>query len=112
MISILTQERLLGFALGSALTAAVVFENRRQVHRSISEINAKFGDQPQIMKPVFERQPKFEVAHLWNKAVDKTFGTMIASLSSRGCVLGLRYVPEEIRLPDHVMPSAILSWSA
>ncbi|XP_074284991.1 uncharacterized protein LOC141610678 [Silene latifolia] len=84
MISILTQERILGFALGSALTGAVVFENRRQIHRSITEVNAKFGDRPQIMKPVVQRQSKFEIAHLWNKAVDKTFGTMIAYLSSRG----------------------------
>ncbi|KAL9244558.1 hypothetical protein vseg_018327 [Gypsophila vaccaria] len=84
MISILTQERLLGAALGGALTAAAVFENRRNIYRTISESQSQFGEQPQTMKPIFEKKPQFEIAHLWNKAVDKTFRTVIASLSSRG----------------------------
>ncbi|KAK9676729.1 hypothetical protein RND81_11G096000 [Saponaria officinalis] len=84
MISILTQERLLGAALGSALTAIVVFENRRNIYRTISESQSKFGEQPQTMKPIFERKSHFDIGHMWNKAVDKTFGTVIASLSSRG----------------------------
>ncbi|KNA12850.1 hypothetical protein SOVF_122010 isoform B [Spinacia oleracea] len=83
MISVLAQERLLGAALGSALTAVVVFENRRNIYKTISENNAKFDNHSQVKRPIFETK-SFEVAHLWNKAVHKTFGTVIASLSSRG----------------------------
>ncbi|KAL6577268.1 hypothetical protein OROMI_011544 [Orobanche minor] len=36
MISVLTQERLLGAALGSILTGVVIFEQRRSIYRSIS----------------------------------------------------------------------------
>lgn len=38
----------------------------------------------QVKRPIFERKSHFGIAHMWNKAVDKTFGTVIASLSSRG----------------------------
>ena len=38
----------------------------------------------QIQKPILEKKSNIDLAHLWNKAVDKTFGTVIASLSSRG----------------------------
>lgn len=84
MISVLAQERILGAALGSALTTAIVFENRRNIYKTISENNAQFDNQPQMKKPIFERKSQTEFAHLWNKAVDKTFGALIASVSSRG----------------------------
>ncbi|XP_010689551.2 uncharacterized protein LOC104903242 isoform X1 [Beta vulgaris subsp. vulgaris] len=84
MISVLAQERLLGAALGGGLTAVIIFDNRRNIYRTISENNAKFGNQPQVKRPIFERKSHFGIAHMWNKAVDKTFGTVIASLSSRG----------------------------
>ncbi|XP_014493545.1 uncharacterized protein LOC106755843 isoform X2 [Vigna radiata var. radiata] len=37
MISILTQERLLGASLGVVLTGVVVFEQRRYIYASISQ---------------------------------------------------------------------------
>ncbi|XP_027909294.1 uncharacterized protein LOC114168607 isoform X2 [Vigna unguiculata] len=37
MISILTQERLLGASLGVVLTGVVVFEQRRYIYSSISQ---------------------------------------------------------------------------
>ncbi|CAO2812963.1 unnamed protein product [Amaranthus hypochondriacus] len=84
MISVIAQERLLGFALGSTSMAVIIFENRKRIYRTISESNAEFDNQPQVNMPISARQSHVEIAHLWNKAVDKTFGTLIASLSSRG----------------------------
>ncbi|KAL9252448.1 hypothetical protein AKJ16_DCAP01084 [Drosera capensis] len=84
MISILAQERLLGFALGVAATAVAVVENRRNVHKLMADSNSMFGDPPKLKKPVVEKRPQVEFAHLWNKAVDKAFGPVITSLSQRG----------------------------
>ncbi|URD77903.1 hypothetical protein MUK42_03592 [Musa troglodytarum] len=75
MISILTQERLLGVALGAAFTASVVLENRRAIHRSISD------NRPEHM---LEKKMPSEFAQMWNKAVDRTLGQLIIYLSSRG----------------------------
>lgn len=38
----------------------------------------------QFKEPVFEKKSGLELAHIWNRAVDKTFGPAIDSLSSRG----------------------------
>ncbi|GMG98795.1 hypothetical protein Nepgr_000635 [Nepenthes gracilis] len=84
MISVLAQERLLGFALGTAFTAGIVMENRRGIHKMIAENNAKLGNLPQMKRPIGKKKPHLEFAHLWNKAVDMTFGPVIASLSTRG----------------------------
>ncbi|KAG8387682.1 hypothetical protein BUALT_Bualt02G0046700 [Buddleja alternifolia] len=78
MISVLAQERLLGAALGSILTGVVIFEQRKSVYKSISDT------QSQPREPIFGRNTRLEFAHVWNKCVDKTFGPIIESLSSRG----------------------------
>ncbi|KAL3629540.1 hypothetical protein CASFOL_026762 [Castilleja foliolosa] len=78
MISVLAQERLLGAALGSILTGVVVFEQRKSIYRSISH------SQFQPSEPIFGRKSRQEFAHMWNKSVDKTFGPLIESLSTRG----------------------------
>ncbi|KAL8029808.1 hypothetical protein ABFX02_14G247100 [Erythranthe guttata] len=78
MISVLAQERLLGAALGSILTGAVIFEQRRSIYNSISE------PVPQKREPIFGTKARLEFAHVWNKAVDKALGPLIESLSSRG----------------------------
>ncbi|KAF5744707.1 hypothetical protein HS088_TW07G00286 [Tripterygium wilfordii] len=83
MISILAQERLLGAALGIALAGVVVFEQRKCIYKSISDNQSQFSDQFQ-REPMFGRKSRLEFAHLWNKAVDKTLGPVIESLSSRG----------------------------
>lgn len=38
----------------------------------------------QPREPIFGRKDRLEFAHIWNKSVDKTFGPLIESLSSRG----------------------------
>ncbi|KAL1323670.1 hypothetical protein HN51_033937 [Arachis hypogaea] len=80
MISILTQERLLGATLGVVLTGAVVLEQRRNIYSSISNVQS----QSQVRQPSFAKKSHSEFAHIWNKAVDQTFGPLIKSLSSRG----------------------------
>ena len=42
------QERLLGAALGSALVGIIILENKRNIYETISENNAKFGNQSQV----------------------------------------------------------------
>ncbi|KNA12849.1 hypothetical protein SOVF_122010 isoform A [Spinacia oleracea] len=56
MISVLAQERLLGAALGSALTAVVVFENRRNIYKTISENNAKFDNHSQVSPSLLQQK--------------------------------------------------------
>ncbi|XP_057448990.1 uncharacterized protein LOC130740409 [Lotus japonicus] len=80
MISILTQERLLGASLGVILTGAVVLEQRRYIYSSISNSQS----QSQVREPIFGKKARSEFAHLWNKTVDQAFGPLIKSLSSRG----------------------------
>ncbi|KAL4611069.1 hypothetical protein ACB098_08G080700 [Castanea mollissima] len=80
MVSVLAQERLLGAALGSILTGIVVFEQRRTIYRSISQPDTH----SHVREPIFGKRSRSELAHLWNKAVDRTFGPVIESLSSRG----------------------------
>ncbi|KAL4576935.1 hypothetical protein LXL04_013036 [Taraxacum kok-saghyz] len=78
MISILAQERLLGAALGSIFAGVVIFEQRRDIYKTIAQ------NQPaksQMKEPV-ERK-KIELAHYWNKSVDQIFGPAIQALSSR-----------------------------
>ncbi|KAJ8551883.1 hypothetical protein K7X08_028326 [Anisodus acutangulus] len=78
MISILTQERLLGAALGSVLTGVVVLEQRKNIYKSISE------NQSQTTVHIPQKESGIEFAHLWNKAVDQALGPVIKSLGTRG----------------------------
>ncbi|KAH0712987.1 hypothetical protein KY285_008479 [Solanum tuberosum] len=48
MISILTQERVLGAALGTVLASVVVFEQRKSIYKSISENQSRFSPQSQL----------------------------------------------------------------
>ncbi|XP_059430928.1 uncharacterized protein LOC132164433 [Corylus avellana] len=84
MVSVLTQERLLGFALGSILTGVVVFEQRRSIYKSISDTHSQSTTRSPMREPIFGKRSRSEFAHQWNKAVDQTFGPVINSLSSRG----------------------------
>ncbi|ESQ51321.1 hypothetical protein EUTSA_v10017488mg [Eutrema salsugineum] len=84
MISILTQERLLGATLGSALTAFVVLEQRKLIHESVSDRQKSQSlDQSQVRDRIFGKKYRMEFASLWNKAVDQTFEPAIEYLSSR-----------------------------
>ncbi|CAH8264012.1 unnamed protein product [Arabidopsis lyrata] len=83
MISILAQERLLGFTLGTALTGFVVFEQRKLIHESVSDPKSQFVDQSQVRDRIFGKKYRMEFASLWNKAVDQTFEPAIEYLSSR-----------------------------
>ncbi|KAG7019216.1 hypothetical protein SDJN02_18174, partial [Cucurbita argyrosperma subsp. argyrosperma] len=83
MISILAQERLLGAALGSVFAGVVVFEQRKSIYNSISK-NYPPTTQSPMRKPVLAKKYGPEFSHLWNSAVDQTFGPVIQALSSRG----------------------------
>ncbi|KAK8641505.1 hypothetical protein V6N13_010906 [Hibiscus sabdariffa] len=76
MISVLAQERLLGAALGTALTGIVIFEQRKRIYESISD------HQSQMKEPIFGKKSRSEFALLWNKAVDQIFVPVIESISS------------------------------
>ncbi|XP_078427925.1 zinc finger, C3HC4 type family protein [Wolffia australiana] len=81
MISLVAQERLLGFALGSGLVGAAVLEQRRAIHRSMTPQSPPAGS----VEPVRRRRPDdIEMAHIWNRAVDRALAPLIAALSSRG----------------------------
>ncbi|KAB1221670.1 hypothetical protein CJ030_MR2G024021 [Morella rubra] len=84
MISVLAQERLLGAALGSIFVGIVVFEQRKSIYKSISDYQSLPATQSEVREPVFGKRSRSEFAHVWNKAVDRTFGPVIDSLSSRG----------------------------
>ncbi|KAL6640933.1 hypothetical protein ACP70R_019114 [Stipagrostis hirtigluma subsp. patula] len=82
MISILAQERLLGFALGTVSMGGFVLHQRRAIYRSLA------GDDgsPYVYQPgeITSRRGSTELAHVWNKAVDETLGRLVVYLSSRG----------------------------
>ncbi|KAG2537438.1 uncharacterized protein LOC120688093 [Panicum virgatum] len=81
MISILAQERLLGFALGSVSMGGFVLHQRRAIYRSLAEADGS----PYSYQPgEITSRSLTELAHVWNKAVDETLGRLVVYLSSRG----------------------------
>ncbi|XP_058101767.1 uncharacterized protein LOC131245965 isoform X1 [Magnolia sinica] len=84
MVSILAQERLLGAALGAIFTGVVVFEQRRSIYSLISQNQPQIEVQKEPREPIPRRNYRSEFAHLWNKAVDRTLGPVIVTLSTRG----------------------------
>ncbi|XP_062205409.1 uncharacterized protein LOC133907391 [Phragmites australis] len=82
MISILAQERLLGFALGSVSMGGFVLHQRRAIYRSLADTSGS----PYSYQPgeITIRRGSTELAHVWNKAVDETLGRLVVYLSSRG----------------------------
>ncbi|KAL2488791.1 Pectinesterase [Forsythia ovata] len=64
-------ERLLGAALGTLVMGVVVFEQRRSIYSTISQL------QSQPREPIFGRKSRLELAHVRNEAVDKTLGPEI-----------------------------------
>ncbi|XP_047096157.1 uncharacterized protein LOC124708517 [Lolium rigidum] len=86
MISILAQERLLGFALGSVSMGGFVLHQRRAIYRSLADADQASGA-PSFSYQTSEttaRRGSAELAHVWNKAVDETLGRLVVYLSSRG----------------------------
>ncbi|CAA7390441.1 unnamed protein product [Spirodela intermedia] len=83
MISLIAQERLLGFALGGAFVGVTVLEQRRAIRRSIPAQNlAPASPEP---NPLLSRKKlDVDMVNLWNKAVDRSLAPLIAALSSRG----------------------------
>ncbi|CAL4917201.1 unnamed protein product [Urochloa decumbens] len=82
MISILAQERLLGFALGSVSMGGFVLHQRRAIYRSLAEADgSSYTYQP---GQITSQRRSTELAHVWNKAVDETLGRLVVYLSSRG----------------------------
>ncbi|XP_039052566.1 uncharacterized protein LOC120194294 [Hibiscus syriacus] len=83
IISVLAQERLLGAALGTALTGIIVFEQRKRIYESISDHQSQLPSQSQMKETIFGKKSRSEFALLWNKAVDQIFVPVIESISSR-----------------------------
>ncbi|KAE8803691.1 hypothetical protein D1007_20378 [Hordeum vulgare] len=90
MISILAQERLLGFALGSVSMGGFVLHQRRSIYRSLADNDAVSGGASFSYQTseTTGRGVSAEMAHVWNKAVDETLGRLVVYLSSRGCTNG------------------------
>uniref|UniRef100_A0A0D9XKR2 RING-CH-type domain-containing protein n=1 Tax=Leersia perrieri TaxID=77586 RepID=A0A0D9XKR2_9ORYZ len=88
MISILAQERLLGFALGSISMGGFVLHQRRAIYRSLADADADAAAPSPVSyyqpSGVSSRRGSTELAHVWNKAVDETLGRLVTYLSSRG----------------------------
>ncbi|XP_047311784.1 uncharacterized protein LOC124915163 [Impatiens glandulifera] len=84
MISVFVQERLLGAALGSIVTGLVVFEQRRDIYKSIMETQSQFAPETQVNQPAVKKRSELHLAHMWNKSIDQTFGALIEFTSSRG----------------------------
>ncbi|XP_024984707.1 uncharacterized protein LOC112520498 [Cynara cardunculus var. scolymus] len=78
MASILAQERLLGAVLGSAFAGVMIFEQRRDIYKTIAQNQPK----SEMKEPNCGNKSRFEFGHYWNKAVDQTFGPAIQMLSS------------------------------
>ncbi|KAL2514482.1 Uncharacterized protein Fot_28453 [Forsythia ovata] len=75
MISVLDQERLLGTTLGSILTGVVIFQQQKSIYESI------YQTQSQPHEPILGRRSRQELAHIWNKAVDKTLELLDVELN-------------------------------
>ncbi|KAG9445587.1 hypothetical protein H6P81_011715 [Aristolochia fimbriata] len=83
MISIIAQERLLGAALGMVFTGIFVLKEHKNIFGSIADTHRQ-NNPTELRKHVYGRASGSDFAHVWNKAVDKTLGPVIESLSSRG----------------------------
>ncbi|GJU02425.1 hypothetical protein Tco_1112763 [Tanacetum coccineum] len=81
MISILAQERVLGAALGTALTGLIVFQQRKDIYDTIAKNQPK--PKSQMKEPNLGKKSQFDIAHYWNKAVDRAFRPAIQELGSR-----------------------------
>uniref|UniRef100_A0A7N0UTK0 Uncharacterized protein n=1 Tax=Kalanchoe fedtschenkoi TaxID=63787 RepID=A0A7N0UTK0_KALFE len=82
MISVIAQERLLGAALGGVFSGVIVYEQRKSIYQMIWQHEDKL---PVAQSKVKDSVPRRrQIALLWNKAVDRTLGPLITSLSSRG----------------------------
>ncbi|KAL9675233.1 hypothetical protein QQ045_003434 [Rhodiola kirilowii] len=102
MISVLAQERLLGATLGAVFVGVVVFEQRKSIYQTVLQHEhkqpaAKFEAVAHIAvflcsnaflamnSQIKDSVPRGrQIGHLWNRAVDQTFGPVIAYLSARG----------------------------
>ncbi|XP_068652710.1 uncharacterized protein [Aristolochia californica] len=83
MISVIAQERLLGAALGCVFTGIFVLTEHKNIYSSIADAHFQ-NKAPELREPVYGKASGSDFAHVWNKAVDKTLGRVIESLSSRG----------------------------
>ncbi|KMZ58217.1 hypothetical protein ZOSMA_79G00600 [Zostera marina] len=85
MISLVAQERLLGATLGSVLMGGVILEQRRGIHRSLSDSQYNTASKSQhFVIPSSRSLSRPDLAHLWNKTVDETLGPAIKCLSAHG----------------------------
>ncbi|GLJ52553.1 hypothetical protein SUGI_1118380 [Cryptomeria japonica] len=90
MVSILAQERILGASLGAGFAAAMVLYEQKLIYRSAAHSLESISGHPvapsapKIPEPLFSKKICSELGHAWNIAIDKSLGSVIAYLSSRG----------------------------
>ncbi|KAJ7528569.1 hypothetical protein O6H91_15G008500 [Diphasiastrum complanatum] len=91
MASLLVQERLLGATLGMALGLSTLVYERRSFWNSTATLAQTVSGgtlvahpSVQVPNPIFGREAREDLAHAWNRAIDKTLGFLIMDLCSRG----------------------------
>ncbi|KAG0584184.1 hypothetical protein M758_3G190700 [Ceratodon purpureus] len=89
--SILFQERALGFAMGGLVGMGVFMYQQREIWKSTAGLAETLsgGALPppravQTPPPILGKEARDDLAHVWNSTIDKMFGSLIASLSSKG----------------------------
>ncbi|CAM6044762.1 unnamed protein product [Sphagnum compactum] len=89
--SIIFQERVLGFVMGSAVGVGAMLYDQRMIWRSTAQLFDKLaadrvGPSPpvQVPPPLLGKEVRDQLAHAWNSTVDNTLGALVVALSSRG----------------------------
>ncbi|KAL2644340.1 hypothetical protein R1flu_011927 [Riccia fluitans] len=89
MASILFQERVLGFTLGTAVGFGAYVYEQKNFWRSTRELaNVYSGGRlplPPVYepKPIFGRETKEQLIHAWNMGIDQTLGRLVGVLSQK-----------------------------
>eukprot|EP00898_Chlorokybus_atmophyticus_P005393 jgi/Chlat1/5855/Chrsp4S06370 len=93
MASIITQERVLGFLLGSAVCAGSYVYTHKNIWRSAADLADAYSGpnaapaHASVVKdppPLFLHKDRAELIRRWNSTVDSVLGSLVSALSRRG----------------------------